>query len=270
MVIIVTTTSFGMRSTLFVCLILALVSVISAQSSSSSSSSGNPSPLPGKLTQLALVPPLPGPFDFQLAHYSPVNVSWYINVGVEDILVVDWLHTNCSNAAVPVFTFNDEVWNEPCDDGYDALTTQSAFAQYYATRGLSVDAIVMMYYPHLSMSVSGNLTKIVLVDKVGSQLINKTLAIVPNCAYYFLIGQSVLTAAIDNGEDTSYTYFFSTIEPEYLNYLSAVVNPFAGAQCFFDGQVCWDLLCQQQQSESDTYPSNANWAFFENREAFKR
>jgi len=198
-----------------------------------------------------------------------VNVSWYISVGVEDILVVDWLLTNCSNAAVPVFSFNGEVWNEPCDDGYNALTAQSAFSQYYATRGLSVDAIVMMYYPHLSMSVAGNLTKIVLVDRVASTLVNKTLAIVPNCAYYFMIGKNVLTAAIDNGEDTTYTYFFSTVEPEYANYLSAVVNPFAGAQCFFDGQVCWDLLCQEVHTEPQSFHSHANWAFFEHREARK-
>lgn len=223
------------------CLVLLICAVYGQSSSSSSSSSANPSPLIAKLQNVLLNSPYPGAFDFELAAFSPENTTWYLPTD-NDVLYIDWIHANCSNNAVPVFTNNDEVWNEPCDVGYDAKIASEAFSQFYAAQGISVPSIVYMYYPHIYVSVSGNMSKLVLVDKHE----NRTLGIVPNCAYHMMQGNNVLVSIVENGKDTVYTYFYTTIEPEDSIYLSAIASPFVGDKCFDHGEICWPLFCSGQ------------------------
>ena len=186
-----------------------------------------------------------------LASYDPANTTWYLPIGDGDTLLVEWVHVNCSTNAVPVFAYDAVTWNEPCDVGYDARTAQSAFQQLYAAQGISTGTIEYMYYPHIVASVSGNWTKLILAENVST---NRTLALVPTCAYHFIGGlNNVLVSAIDDADDDLYTYYYQSISPLDVTYLTAIVNPFAGESCFYDGEICWSLMCETSQSLSDAF-----------------
>lgn len=219
----------------------------------STSSTDVPSPLVEQLQKVPLAPPYPTLWDMEIAAYGKMNVSWYLatishlpgpKTTVHGVFIIEWISTNCSSTSVPIFSYYGQRWNEPCDEGYDMLTTFSAFTQYYSSHGITTPTIQYMYYPHIiaDVGVNNNWTTLVVAESATS---NHTLAVVPTCGAYFLSGfqNNVLVTATQNEDDDFWTYYYAPINGSDAIYLSSLVNPFVGASCLEDGQLCWSLAC---------------------------
>lgn len=201
-------------------------------------------PLPAKLSGLP-VSVYPGFMDFMYAAYSPLDSTWIIPVGAGNTLNITWTHNhNCSKYAYPLYSYNGQPWNTVCQPGYGYEDTSNAFISGYAANGITVPAVVYTYYPHVITSVSGNFTKLILASYTG----NRTIAVVPTCAYQMLQSDTILLSEWQNGEDTVWSAQYQALKPGDSFYLGALASPFSGGSCLQDGEVCWPSFCD---SDSD-------------------
>lgn len=207
------------------------------------------------LPSVRLVPPYPGVWDFTLAAASPLNSTWSIKTAGGP-LVVNWVQTsggpcNGSAYAYPLFTYNGTSWNKMCQKGFAYHEVGDAFARYYGTNSLSVEAVEFAYYPHVVMSVSGNLTKLIYVDNSNGGN-NHTIATTYTCAFRELgdlfqvqpvSGTNNLMSVMENDETSIFSYLYQNLNEVDSFYALSVADPFSGFACLKDGQVCWPGLC---------------------------